>query len=138
MDHITTLLSSDQSNIEQQTNQQLYNQLEPNELRKLAFWYQLTFSSITVFSGIITLLIIKKSGSFRFLSVNIILIIACEMIALGQILAKEYNAYYNIFDDTLAAIIIFYVGVAIFQALSYTTMNLLLWRVSFKYWETSR
>ena len=45
---------------------------------------------------------------------NIVLIIVCEIIALGQILAKQYNAYYNIFDDTLAAIIIFYVGVAIF------------------------
>ena len=66
-------------------------------------------------SALTTLCIIKKSGSFRFLSVNIVLIMLSELIALGQILAKNYNAYQDIFGASLTAIIFFYILVAIFQ-----------------------
>ena len=58
-----------------------------------AFWVQAIIAAATVLAGILTLCLVKRKGSFRFLSINIILIIVCEALDLSQILAKHYDAY---------------------------------------------
>ena len=108
------------------------------DLGLFTFWYQVSLSSISIISAVIVFLLIIKNGSYKFLFQTVGMILLNQILNIAASVTNYFNTAENTSYDKVLYVILFYIWIFIVTAAQYTTLNLILWRVSFKYWETSR
>ena len=108
------------------------------DLGHFTFWYQVSLSSISIISAVIVFLLIIKNGSYKFLFQTVGMILLNQILNIAASVTNYFNTAENTSNDKVLYVIFFYIWIFIVTAAQYTTLNLILWRVSFKYWETSR
>ena len=107
-------------------------------IETVTLWYVVGVSSVMIFCSVIVFILIKRNGSFRFLFENIVMILSYEVIMIVWALTNYFHIAHSDGDTELVWVILYYLWAFLMVSSQYIVLNLIIFRVAFKYWETSR
>ena len=97
--------------------------------------FALATSIIIIALTILTLLRVLSNKSFKFLRLNLYCILANNI--LDIVFTIQIGFYTSILPQDKFAEVVYYVLYGILKSLQYISLNVVLWNLTFKYWEIS-
>ena len=111
------------------------NLVELGNLYVITVIIALATSVIIIALTVLTLTRVLSNKSFKFLRLNLYCILASNVLDIAFTI--QIGFFTDWIPDTKVAKVIYYIIYSILKSLQYICLNVVLWNVTFKYWETS-